>query len=64
MRLDIEIPGNKLRHPCLPLNIWSPRTRMTDSKARTTHIPGPIPRRPRTFGRVLGDPTRRLLCKH
>ena len=58
MHLDIGIPDNKFRHQCHLLNTWNPRTRMIDSKVRTTRI------LTHTFARTLAGPTHQLLCKH
>ena len=59
MHLVIGIPDNKFHRQCRLLSTWSLRTRMTDSRVRTTRIPIP-----HTFARTPGGPTHPLLCKH
>jgi hypothetical protein len=62
MAQDSGIPVNRPHHPFHLGNIWSPRTPMIDTKARTIHIPI-LPRRPPTFARVLEGLTHRLPCR-
>jgi hypothetical protein len=62
MALDIGIP-DKPRHPFHLRNIWSPRTRMTDTKVRSTAHILTLPRRPHTIARGLGERTRQLPYK-
>lgn len=64
MALDIGISDNKPRHLFHLLNIWSPRTRMTDTQVRSTAHILTLLRRPHTIVRGLGERTRQLPYKH